>query len=89
MSLAIVACMPLLMLCLIGWWIGRFYQLKFGDNPNSWLFLLGGVLGVVGMVLHAQGSVAVLSEILLFLAGLAVGGGAFLLWYILLGPRSE
>jgi hypothetical protein len=89
MSLAIVSCIPFLVLCMIGWWIGRFYQLKFGDNPNSWLFLLGGALGLVGMILHAHGKFDVPSEILLFLGGLAVGGGALLLWYLLLGPRSE
>lgn len=88
MTLALGATLPLLVLCLIGWWIGHFYQLKFGDNPQSWLFLGGGTLGFVGTLLQRLGIWLPWSAVLLLLGALSVGLGSFRLWYLLMGARK-
>jgi hypothetical protein len=87
-SLAIGATLPLLILCLVGWWIGRFYQLKFGENPQSWLFLLGGFSGLAGTVLHRVDVLRPWTVALLLLGSLLVGLGSFRLWYLLMGARK-
>lgn len=94
LSLACVA--PLLLLSVIGWWIGRFYKLKFGESSHSWILFLGGAIGSTGLFLHAspisqiassQQLVTIFSEVAMLLGGLLVAGGAFWLWYLLMGAR--
>jgi len=88
MTLAIGATLPLLALCLIAWWIGHFYQLKFGDNPQSWFFLVGGAFGFVGTLLHRLNVLQPWDAALLLLGALSVGLGSFRLWYLLMGARK-
>lgn len=96
MLLSLACVLPLTMLSVIGWWIGRFYKLKFGESSHSWILLVGGVLGSVGLFLHATplfrsaanlSLVTVVSEVMMLLGGLMVAGGAFWLWYLLMGAR--
>ncbi|MEN9354102.1 MAG: hypothetical protein RL318_1427 [Fibrobacterota bacterium] len=96
MVLALAACLPLLMVCIVGWWIGRFYKLKFGESSHSWILLVGGVLGSVGLFLHGLGCLdlfarkelpLVVGEVLMLVGGLLVAGGSFWLWYLLMGAR--
>jgi hypothetical protein len=89
MTLAIAASLPGLLLCVIGWWIGRFYHLKFGENPHSWVLPVGGLMGMVGTLLPLCGVPKEISVALLILGALAVAGGAFWLWYLLMGPRQR
>lgn len=88
MTLAIGAALPLLVLCLIGWWIGHFYQLKFGENPQSWLFLVGGALGFVGTLLQRLGALQSWCAAFLLLGAISVGLGSFRLWYLLMGAKK-
>lgn len=96
MFLALASCLPLFVLCIFGWWIGRFYKLKFGESSHSWILLIGGVLGSLGLFLLGLGRLdvfaqkqlpLVVGEVLMLLGGILVSGGAFWLWYLLMGAR--
>jgi len=91
--LSVASSIPLLLLCIVGWWIGRFYKLKFGESSHSWILLVGGVLGTLGLLSYslvpavAGGVGAVIGEVLMLLGGILIAGGAFWLWYLLMGAR--
>jgi hypothetical protein len=96
MVLSFVSILPLLSHCVFGWWIGRFYKLKFGESSHSWILLTGGILGSLGLFLFDQPSggllaghevLTVLGQVLMLIGGLMVAGGAFWLWYLLMGAR--
>ncbi len=96
MLLSLACVLPLMMLSVIGWWIGRFYKLKFGESSHSWILLVGGLLGSIGLFLHTTAPaqqatghplMTIASEVMMLLGGLLVAGGAFWLWYLLMGAR--
>lgn len=96
MFLALSCVVPLFLLTVIGWWIGRFYKIKFGESSHSWILLVGGLLGSVGLFLHAlpltgpassRAPLTIFAEVAMLMGGLLVAGGAFWLWYLLMGAR--
>ena len=76
-------------LTLVGLGIGVFYQRKFGERTNGWLFLVGAGLGVLGQILsNIPGLHAMVGGLVLLTGAIFLAAGTFWLWFVMMGPRK-
>lgn len=74
-------------ICVVGGWIGRFYQLKFSQTTHRGLLYGGAATGLAGYFGRLTPLPVIIWDLAFILGAVLIGAGTFWLWFVMLGPR--
>jgi len=75
-------------LCLVGTFIGIFYQRKFGEGTHGWLLPAAAIAAIAGLALRLFTPLpSLVGELVSFAGAALLAVGTFWLWFVMMGPR--